>query len=48
VTATVTAVPLTLWLLPGALIVISLPIFVGVGVATGVVLGLGLGVGLGV
>jgi hypothetical protein len=48
VTATVTDVPLRVWLLPGALIVISLPIFVGVGVATGVVLGLGVGVGVGV
>jgi hypothetical protein len=36
-----------LWLLPGELMVISFPIFEGVGVAAGVVLGLGFGVGVG-
>lgn len=47
-TDTVIAVPLRIWPLPGALIVISVPIFEGVGVATGVLLGLGVGFGVGV
>lgn len=45
-TATVTVLPLRVCPLPGASIVISVPILVGVGVAAGVLLGLGFGVGV--